>query len=142
MRRHSDKHSFHTLSEINVTPMLDLCFVLLVIFMVTTPLLENSIDLVVPTSATASKAVEPSQVQTISIDKNSVLKLNNEVVALADLGDALRAIQAKKPNIAVVVRPHKELPVQKFVDVMDVLQKEKISKVGVVTQPDQPSQAR
>lgn len=138
MRRYSDKNSFHSLSEINITPMLDLCFVLLVIFMVTTPLLENSIDLVVPTSTTASKTVEPSQVQTISIDKDNVLKLNNEVVGLESLGDALREILTKKPNIAVVVRPHKELPVQKFVDVMDVLQKQKISKVGVVTQPDQP----
>jgi biopolymer transport protein ExbD len=136
MRRYSDKHSFHTLSEINVTPMLDLCFVLLVIFMVTTPLLENSIELVVPTSATASKAVEPSQVQTISIDKNNAVKLNGKPISLVDLPAALREIMEKKPNLAVVVRPHKELPVQSFVDVMDVLQKLKISKVGVVTQPD------
>ena len=136
MRRFSDKHSFHTLSEINVTPMLDLCFVLLVIFMVTTPLLENSIDLVVPTSATASNTVEPNQVQTISIDKNKVIKFNGAATTLADLSGELREAIAKKPNIAVVVRPHRELPVQDFVDVMDVLQKVKISKVGVVTQPD------
>ncbi|HEX8371608.1 MAG TPA: biopolymer transporter ExbD [Chthoniobacterales bacterium] len=138
MRRYSAKDSFSTLSEINVTPMLDLCFVLLVIFMVTTPLLENSIDLVVPTSATASKAVEPSQVQTISIDKNNVLKLNNDVVDPNNLSAALREIMEKKKGIAVVVRPHRELSVQKFVDVMDTLQKLKISKVGVVTQPDTP----
>jgi len=138
MRRYSDKNSFNTLSEINITPMLDLCFVLLVIFMVTTPLLENSIDLVVPTSATASKAVEPGQVQTISIDKNNLLKLNNTPVGIDEIGGALREIMAEKPNIAVVVRPHKELPVQSFVDVMDVLQKLKISKVGVVTQPVAP----
>ncbi len=137
MRRYSDKNSFHTLSEINVTPMLDLCFVLLVIFMVTTPLLENSIDLVVPTSTTASKSIEPSQVQTISIDKNSVLKLNNNAMSLDSLPEALREIMLKKSNIAVVVRPHKALPVQKFVDVMDVLQQLKISKVGVVTQPNE-----
>ncbi len=138
MRRFSDKHSFSTLSEINVTPMLDLCFVLLVIFMVTTPLLENSIDLVVPTSATASNTVEPNQVQTISIDKNKVVKLNGVVTSVAELPDALREIIGKKTNIAVVVRPHRELPVQDFVDIMDVLQKVKIAKVGVVTQPDAP----
>ena len=138
MRRYSDKNSYHTLSEINVTPMLDLCFVLLIIFMVTTPLLENSIDLVVPTSATASKTVEPSLVQTISIDKNKAAKLNGKPISLVDLPDALREILEAKKNIAVVVRPHKELPVQNFVDVMDVLQKLKISKVGVVTQPDAP----
>ena len=138
MRRYSDKNSYHTLSEINVTPMLDLCFVLLIIFMVTTPLLENSIDLVVPTSSTASKTVEPSLVQTISIDKNNAAKLNGKPILLVDLPDALRVILEAKKNIAVVVRPHKELPVQNFVDVMDVLQKLKISKVGVVTQPDAP----
>jgi len=137
MRRYTDKNSFSTLNEINITPMLDLCFVLLVIFMVTTPLLENSIDLVVPTSATATTPVEPGQVQVISIDKNEVIKLNNDTVALDNLADALRVLQEKKPNLAVVVRPHKELPVQKFVNIMDVLNKVKIGKVGVVTQPDE-----
>ena len=50
MRRFSDRHSLHTLSELNVTPLLDLAFVLLIIFMITTPLMENSVDLVIPSS--------------------------------------------------------------------------------------------
>ena len=48
MRRFSDRHQLHTLSELNVTPLLDLAFVLLIIFMITTPLMENSTDLVLP----------------------------------------------------------------------------------------------
>lgn len=136
MRRYSSRHSVSTLSEINITPLLDLCFVLLVIFMITTPLLENSIDLVVPTSATASKQTDPSQVQTISIDKLENIKLNNDAVSLANLEAALRELQKTKPGLSVVVRPHRELPVQKFVNVMDVLQKVKISKVGVLTRPE------
>ena len=59
MRRFSDRNALHTLSELNVTPLLDLAFVLLIIFMITTPLMENSMDLIVPSSSTA-KAVKRS----------------------------------------------------------------------------------
>ena len=48
MRRFSERHQLHTLSELNVTPLLDLAFVLLIIFMITTPLMENSTDVVSP----------------------------------------------------------------------------------------------
>ena len=75
MRRFSDRHSLQTVTEINVTPLLDLAFVLLIIFIITTPLMENSVNLVVPTSSEATQSIDPSQVQTISIDENEVLKL-------------------------------------------------------------------
>jgi biopolymer transport protein ExbD len=138
MRRFSDRHTLHTLTEINVTPLLDLAFVLLVIFIITTPLMENSMNLVVPSSGQATQTVDRSQVQTISIDKDEVLRLNDEVVDPAVLETRLIALHAQKPDAAVVIRPHKELPVQKFIDVMDILQRAKISKVGVLTRPDQP----
>ena len=64
------RHSLSTLSEINITPLLDLAFVLLIIFMITTPLLENSVNLVIPSSGAANAPVDPPQVQTISIDRN------------------------------------------------------------------------
>src|SRR5438874_577443 len=82
MRRFSQKHSFSTLSEINVTPLLDLAFVLLIIFIITTPLMDKSVDLVMPSSAAAKNSVEPGSVQTISINREQVIKLNNNVVAL------------------------------------------------------------
>jgi len=128
----------HTLTEINVTPLLDLAFVLLVIFIITTPLMENSVNLVVPSSSEATQAVNKSQVQTISIDKDDVMKLNEEVVDAAALESRLVALREEKPDVAVVVRPHKELPIQKFIDVMDILQRARISKVGVLTRPDKP----
>ncbi len=138
MRRFSDRHSMHTLTEINVTPLLDLAFVLLVIFIITTPLMENSVNLVVPSSSEATQSVDKSQVQTISIDKDDVMRLNEELVDAATLESRLVALHEEKPDLAVVVRPHKELPIQKFIDVMDILQRAKISKVGVLTRPDQP----
>lgn len=128
----------HTLTEINVTPLLDLAFVLLIIFIITTPLMENSVNLVVPTSGEATTSVDPSQVQTISIDQNEVLKLNDEVVDPSTLEARLLALHEQKPDVAVVVRPHKELPIQKFINIMDILQRVKISKVGVLTRPEEP----
>jgi biopolymer transport protein ExbD len=138
MRRFSDRHTLQTLTEINVTPLLDLAFVLLVIFIITTPLMENSISLVVPTSGEATQTVDRSQVQTISIDKDDVLKLNDEVVDASALESRLTNLRTQKADLAVVVRPHKELPIQKFIDVMDILQRAQVSKVGVLTRPQEP----
>jgi biopolymer transport protein ExbD len=137
MKRYSERQKLSTLSEINVTPLLDLAFVLLIIFMITTPLLENSMDLIVPSSATADDAVDASKVQTVSIDRNDVLKLNMEPVTAEVLGRELAALREREPATAVVVRPHRNLPVQKFISVMDVIQRAGISKVGVMTRPEE-----
>lgn len=138
MRRFTDKHQLHTVSELNITPLLDLAFVLLIIFMITTPLMENSVDLVLPTSDAAQHPVNPSAVQTIAIDQNEVIELNGETTSLDQLEGQLAALKTEDAEVAVVVRAHKELPVQKLMNVMDVVQRAKIKKVGVVTNPEQP----
>jgi biopolymer transport protein ExbD len=136
MRRFSDRRTLHTLTEINVTPLLDLAFVLLIIFIITTPLMENSVNLSVPTSAESTQKVDPAQVQTISIDRDEVLRFNNEPVDAVTLEERLTAVHAEKPDVAVVVRPDKDLPIQKFINIMDILQRAKVTKVGVITRPE------
>jgi biopolymer transport protein ExbD len=138
MRRFSDRHTLHTLSELNVTPLLDLAFVLLIIFMITTPLMENSVDLVIPTSEAAKHAVDPAAVQTISIKREGEMMFNGAATDLDRLQQDLAAMKEARPEIAVVIRSHKELPVQKLMDVMDVVQRVQITKVGVVTNPQEP----
>lgn len=137
MRRFSDRTALHTLSELNVTPLLDLAFVLLIIFMITTPLMENSMDLIVPSSSTARTEINLAQVQILSIDRNDLLKLNGEIVTPGDLESRLSSLNKEDSHLAVVVRPDRDLPVQNFVSVMDLLHKAGISKVGVMTRPDQ-----
>lgn len=137
MRRFSHHTALHTLSELNVTPLLDLAFVLLIIFMITTPLLENSMELVVPTSSTAHNEVNPSDVQMISIDRDEVITMNKEVIPIDQLLVRLRTLKATQPKLAVVVRPHRDLPIQKFIAIMDVLQQAGITKVGVMTRPEE-----
>jgi biopolymer transport protein ExbD len=137
MRRFSTRNPLHTLAELNVTPLLDLCFVLLIIFMITTPLMENSVDLVVPSSATAKTEISPEETQIIQLDRNDVLKLNGEVTNKADLEWQLAALKARDSQISVVVRPDRDLAIQKFIDVMDILKRVGIGRVGVMTRREE-----
>jgi len=137
MRRYSDKQALTTLSEINVTPLLDLAFVLLIIFMITTPLLERSMDLIVPTSQAAEGAVDPAKVLTVSVDRDDVIQLDQEPVTLATLEEQLSARRVRDARTAVVVRAHRDLPVQRFINVMDVIARAGITKVGVMTRPEE-----
>jgi biopolymer transport protein ExbD len=136
MRRYSQRNNLTTLSEINITPLLDLAFVLLIIFMITTPLLENSVNLVIPSSGAANPPVNPSQVQTISIDRAEVIKLNTEQIAPETLATRLAELKRANPDVAIVIRPDRELPVQKLVGLMDALQRAEIAKVGIATRAE------
>ncbi|HEY2342297.1 MAG TPA: biopolymer transporter ExbD [Chthoniobacteraceae bacterium] len=138
MRRYSDRQSLHTLAELNVTPLLDLAFVLLIIFIITTPLMDNKMDVVLPSSNATQSAVDPNAVQSVTLHRDASITLNNRPVDLAELRSELAQLHAEKPEVAVVIRAHKDLAVQKLIDVMDVVQSAKIAKVGVVTQPEKP----
>ena len=136
MRRYSQRQSLSTLSEINVTPLLDLAFVLLIIFMITTPLLESSMNLVIPSSGAKNPPLNRSQVQTVSIDRADVIRFNNQVIDLETLTARLTELKAANPDIAIVIRPDRELPVQKLIGLMDAVQRAGITKVGIATRAE------
>jgi biopolymer transport protein ExbD len=138
MRRYSQRQTLSSLSEINITPLLDLAFVLLIIFMITTPLLENSANLVIPSSTANNQPLDPSRIQMISIDRTETIKLNREAVAPDVLAQRLGDLRRANPEVAVVIRPDRELPVQKLVGLMDVLQRAGITKVGIATKTEGP----
>ena len=139
MKRFSERHGLTTLSELNVTPLLDLAFVLLIIFMITTPLMENSVDLLVPTSEAAKNAIDRSAVQTLSLDRDARLTFNEEPTTADEVRSLLAALHTANPEVAVIVRAHRELPVQKLIELIDIVKSAQITKVGVVTTPDQPA---
>ena len=136
MKRYSNRSNFSTLSEINVTPLLDLAFVLLIIFMITTPLLENSMNLVIPSSSAANAPISKAQVQTISIDRDETIRMNNEIVDADLLAASLLELKRANPDVAIVIRPDRELPVQRLVTLMDSLQRAQITKVGIATKAE------
>ena len=136
MRRYSQRQSLSSLSEINITPLLDLAFVLLIIFMITTPLLESSMSLIIPSSGAKTPPVTSSQIQTISIDRNEAIRLNNQPVDLESLSAQLAELKRANPDVAIVIRPDRDLPVQKLVTLMDALQRAQIMKVGIATRAE------
>jgi biopolymer transport protein ExbD len=136
MRRYSQRQNLSTLSEINVTPLLDLAFVLLIIFMITTPLLESSMNLVIPSSGAKNPPINRSQVQTVSIDRTDTIRFNNQVVDLKTLPAQLIQLKQTNPDVAVVIRPDRELPVQKLIALMDAVQRAGITKVGIATRAE------
>jgi len=136
MRRYSQRHNLSTLSEINITPLLDLAFVLLIIFMITTPLLENSLNLIIPSSGAANAPVNTAKVQTISIDRRETVKINDRTVPAAELVTRLTELKRTNPEVAIVIRPDRDLPVQKLVSLMDALQRAQINKVGIATKAE------
>jgi len=136
VRRFSQRQSLSTLSEINITPLLDLAFVLLIIFMITTPLLENSMNLVIPSSGATNPPINSSQVQTLSIDRSETIRFNNQVVDLELLTTQLIQLKQANPDVAIVIRPDRELPVQKLIALMDTLRRAQITKVGIATKAE------
>jgi len=136
MRRYSERQNLSSLSEINITPLLDLAFVLLIIFMITTPLLESSMNLVIPSSGTKNPPINTPQVQTVSIDRTDAIRFNNQAVDLETLTTQLVQLKQTNPNMAIVIRPDRDLPVQKLIGVLDALQRAGITKVRIATKAE------
>src|SRR5712691_4952101 len=82
MRRFSQRSSLVRLSEINITPLLDLAFVLLIIFVITTPLLEQSINLKLPKGGGPDKKTDPRNIRTVEISPQGLYALNKQRMSL------------------------------------------------------------
>ena len=134
MRRRT--HQLGTLSELNITPLLDIAFVLLIIFMITAPFLAESADLIIPTSKASRDAVDPSKVFTVSINRSGELDLDGAAVSPEALRDAAAALRAQHPDLGILIRADRQLSIQDLVDSMDALKAAGIAKVAVVTKPE------
>jgi biopolymer transport protein ExbD len=135
MQQHSRRYSLGTLSEMNVTPLLDLAFVLLIIFMITAPFLAESADLVIPSSKASREAVDPSQVFTLAINRDHEIELDERPVSADGLAAEILLLKDKNPAMGVVIKAHNLLTVQDLVGVMDMLREADIARVAVVTKP-------
>ena len=74
--------------------------------------------------------------QTVSIDRNNAIRFNNQVMTLETLTTQLMALKQTNPDIAIVIRPDRDLPVQKLIGAMDALQRAGITKVGIATKAE------
>src|SRR5207244_2321343 len=104
MRRFSQRSSLVTLSEINITPLLDLAFVLLIIFVITTPLLDQAMPLKLPTGGKPDKPIDKRDVRTVEVSPQGVYMLDRRQMKLTQIENELvRDFQAN-PNLVVYLR--------------------------------------
>ena len=122
------------MSEINVTPMVDVMLVLLVIFILTAPLLASSIRLDLP-KTDAAKPGEAQKFVTLVIDKTGQLFFNDKPVALEELRSSLTQTAGRSPDTEVQLRADESVPYGKVVEVMGVAQKAGLSRIGFVAEP-------
>jgi biopolymer transport protein ExbD len=127
-------HSHHgSLTELNITPLLDLVFVLLVIFIITTPQMMNNLEMTLPSGKPPQNHNKP-KINRIEINARGQSFLNDKPVTIPQLKDDLMQIQSGNPDISVVVKGADDADYQSMVSVLDVLQQLDITKVGLATE--------
>ncbi|RMF93892.1 MAG: protein TolR [Candidatus Schekmanbacteria bacterium] len=131
------KSEMSTLSDINVTPFVDVMLVLLVIFMVTAPMLFQGVDVDLP-EANSKQNVELSNEELIlTITANKTILLNKEPVSLKDLPSKLRELSEKKNAKNLYLRSDKNVPYGFVVKIMAAARRAGISRLGMVTEEEQ-----
>ena len=122
------------MSDINVTPLVDVMLVLVVIFIITAPLLASTIRLDLPRTD-AARAVDVPRFVTLVVDKSGQFFLNDKPVALDALASQLTQTASQNPDTEVQLRADEAVPYGKVVEAMGVAQKAGLSRIGFVAEP-------
>src|SRR5215468_9114417 len=129
-----------SISDINVTPLVDVMLVLLVIFMVTAPILQQGVSIDLPKVAATPLAGEEEQL-VINVNKAGQVFLNDTPMALPALTEKLAAIRAARPDRQVFVRADQSVPYGQVMKTMAAVRESGLTKIGLVTEPP-PERAR
>jgi len=119
--------------EVNVVPMLDLAYVLLVIFIILTTATVQGIKVDLPKASAAPSLAEP-KTKAVSITADGTIYLDTYPVSLSELEALLRQYRAADPDLPVIVKADATIPYQRVVDVLDLLGRLEITQLGLVTQ--------
>lgn len=136
MKKFSKGHH-SSLNELNITPLLDLAFVLLVIFIITTPQLSNDLEMNLPSAKKSKLQSPPPKINRIQVDVTGRITLNDQPFELPFLKQTLTAMKASDPETSVVVRGAANVDYQHVISVLDILQQADITKVGLATETTQ-----
>ena len=122
------------ISDVNMTPLIDLTFLLLIAFIIAFPLIETGIQVKLPVGKTDK--LPEKKAENVTIDAKGIIHLNNRLVSLEQLETALGEASANNSDLSVLIRGDEQLGYGKVVAVMRVLYKLKITRMALVTQAD------
>jgi len=131
-RRYSS--TLQTVSDINVTPLMDLTFLLLIVFMITAPMLEYEID-VSPPKMTADKIDEDRSVM-INLSAQGAVIFRKETIGLEELTRRLAFLRDQHPDTAALIRADGDRPYREVIALMKAVRAANIENVSLVTQPE------
>jgi biopolymer transport protein ExbD len=136
LRRFSQRSGLVTLSEINITPLLDLAFVLLIIFVITTPLLEKGLDLKLPSAnGQPQKEIRKEDIKTVEITPQGTYSMNKQVINLAQVENELVHDFQRNPNLVVYIRADENSRTKDVAALIDRCQARGITRYSLRTQP-------
>ena len=135
-RKFHRKDRLSALTEINVTPLIDLAFALLIIFMITTPLLEQTIEVNLPVEAAKSQAEEREDFQSVAIDRVGLYYWGDQQVSEQQLADLLDTMAMDPTPPVLSIRADAQLPYQRVITVVDMIKQRKLSKISLDTKVD------
>lgn len=138
MMDYGDRRGGSVLSEINITPFVDVVLVLLIIFLITAPMLIRGIDVNVP--RTESKNIEPEERLVVAITKDQTIYLDDQPITLPRLEKVLAGLKGRSASASIFIKADQEVPYGMVVKVMDAAKKAGIDKLGMMTEPIVPGQ--
>ena len=129
-----DQHQEDNISQINITPLVDVMLVLLVIFMVTAPILQQGVAVDLPQVASGPMEGKDESLL-VSVTKEGKVYLNENLLKLGELRQELADIAQKQPDRSVYLRADKGVPYGKVIEVMAAIRNAGVKKLGMVTEP-------
>ena len=137
MRRFSSRNQLVTLNEINITPLLDLAFVLLIIFIITTPLLEQSINVKLPNGGDSKEAGNQNDVVTAEVSTTGVYYLKgHRLASSAEMERLLVAEFHKNPKMIVRIRADAGGAYRLPVGIINICKRNGITRFDIATEPE------
>ncbi|MDP6679375.1 MAG: biopolymer transporter ExbD [Verrucomicrobiota bacterium] len=136
MRRFSQRNPLVTLSDLNVTPLIDLAFVLLIIFMITTPLLEHGLSLDLPGGGQPDRPLDKNDIRTVEVNQTGGYRLGGESMSLEQIEQKLVADHQSNPNILVYVRADHRGTYGAVAAVLNRCEENGITRVSLRTEPE------
>ena len=135
MARRTSLVSLDQISDINMTPLMDLTFILLITFIITFPLIEQGIAINLPKGKAAD--MQDSVSRSISLNLDKQLYLDDLPVSKVELLEAMAEIGLNEPDTTIYVRADRKLPYGEVVEIMRVLHEANITRMALVTEAEQ-----